>query len=215
MFEKYSSEHDQKNLSLTILLAALGLTGLLLAVGSTGCGDEGCNNDAECAGDRECEIATGECLDPSGGGNGDNGGGSDNGDNGGSDNGDNNGGNGNDAHCCYNGEYFDCPDQDTAQSCVSNFDPSDCDRDASLDSECGGGNGGNDNNQHQNDSNGGADIYDLCQSDSECASDLCVWEDPNDAYGFCTETCDSWSDCPTFSDCVELGNAPADVCVED
>ena len=168
------------------------------------CGEDGCESDDDCAGDRECEL--GQCVDVNGDTNG----------NGGDTNGNGGDTNGDDEYwCCINGDYYACPDEDAVDQCVFEFDTGSCERDSSGDSECDdNGNGGNGNDGNGG-NGGGQEIGELCQEDHECEDDICVWENPGDTYGYCTKFCESFADCPSFWSCEELADAPADVCVED
>ena len=57
----------------------------------------------------------------------------------------------------------------------------------------------------------GGDIGDECRSDDDCQSRACLFA-PDAAFGFCSKVCDSWSDCPSFWECVEVGNATRTYC---
>jgi hypothetical protein len=35
------------------------------------------------------------------------------------------------------------------------------------------------------------------------------------SFGYCTKTCESFTDCPTFWDCERVGNASAKYCVQN
>lgn len=75
----------------------------------------------------------------------------------------------------------------------------------------GTGNGGNGGD------NGGADLGDIgdeCQYDSDCESDICIFEG-GASWGYCSKVCESWSDCPSFWDCEQLANTTAKYCVQD
>ena len=38
---------------------------------------------------------------------------------------------------------------------------------------------------------------------------------PNADFGYCTKTCMSFTDCPDFWDCTEVGNASGLYCVQN
>lgn len=178
---------------------------LLLVLGATGCGDDGCEHDGECAGDRECEIATGECVDVG-----------DSGDDNGSDgNGTSDGNNGEDTEywCCLNGEYYECPDEDSTTQCAFDFDPSDCTRDSTRDSECEDDNDGNGGGGGGNHEPAEGDMGDSCSMDMDCA-DICYTEG-FDSAGYCTAHCDDWTDCPDFWDCDEAEGVTGTICLQD
>ena len=85
-----------------------------------------------------------------------------------------------------------------------------------------GGNGGGDNggNGGGGDNGGGgggsgAPVGDTCYDNSDCASNLCVFQYGDDVLGICTETCDSWADCSqSFWECCDLANGGF-VCTPD
>jgi len=53
-----------------------------------------------------------------------------------------------------------------------------------------------------------------CQSDSVCASEICVRRG-GASYGYCSIVCESFSDCPSFWNCEKLANASQTYCVKD
>ena len=208
-------------------LLTLGLA-MSAACGPTGSdSSDSCSSDSECKADRICED--GECVSPGGGGGGDNGGNGGNGGNNSSGNnssGNNDGNNsgGDAAWCCVNGAYYGCATDADAQTCVFDFDPSVCNRDASRDATCNDDNGGNNdnnssgnngNNSSGNNSNGKKATGETCEVNNECDGGACLVRDSGDILGYCSERCDSFADCPTFWDCEELGNAAGKYCVEN
>jgi cobalamin biosynthesis protein CobT len=70
--------------------------------------------------------------------------------------------------------------------------------------------GSNDDGSND-DGSSGNDVGETCQSNADC-DDLCVFAGDVD-YGICTIECDSWTDCPDFWDCAEIGNASGTYCV--
>lgn len=57
-------------------------------------------------------------------------------------------------------------------------------------------------------------VGDQCQYEDDCCSKSCLYGDPNDNFGYCTKTCNDFSDCPDFWDCVQVENAPSKYCVQ-
>jgi hypothetical protein len=49
-------------------------------------------------------------------------------------------------------------------------------------------------------------------SDADCSVDICLFAGNAD-YGFCSQLCDSFADCPSFWDCATVGNASGTYCV--
>jgi hypothetical protein len=62
------------------------------------------------------------------------------------------------------------------------------------------------------------DTGETCSENSDCLNNTCLLgfdENGNQtAFGYCTKRCDGFADCPTFWDCVEVGNAIGTYCVE-
>ena len=58
----------------------------------------------------------------------------------------------------------------------------------------------------------GGDVGDECMSDGDCATNVCLFAG-DAAFGFCSIVCDSFSDCPSFWECEEVGNASTTYCV--
>jgi hypothetical protein len=84
---------------------------------------------------------------------------------------------------------------------VSACDDDDDGNDSSNDD--GGNDGGND---------GGGDVGDQCMQDGDCSDYACIFAGDVD-YGFCSTVCESFSDCPSFWNCENVGNASAKYCV--
>ena len=59
------------------------------------------------------------------------------------------------------------------------------------------------------------DFGQMCQFNNDCEYGACYFTDPGDAFGYCTATCESFTDCPTFWDCEEPSNASGKYCVDD
>lgn len=53
-----------------------------------------------------------------------------------------------------------------------------------------------------------------CTTDGQCQGDACIFRGAAQ-FGFCSEVCDSWADCPAFWLCEKVGNATAKYCVPD
>ena len=49
-------------------------------------------------------------------------------------------------------------------------------------------------------------------SDGDCATNICIFAG-DAAFGFCSIVCDSFADCPSFWECVDVGNASTTYCV--
>ncbi len=62
--------------------------------------------------------------------------------------------------------------------------------------------------------NRGRGFGETCTEMDDCDSRLCfIGRQGN--VGFCTRTCDSWSDCPSHWECQRPSNAPHRVCMQD
>jgi hypothetical protein len=62
--------------------------------------------------------------------------------------------------------------------------------------------------------NRGGDFGATCVEMDDCATRLCVVpRDNGRTVGFCSKTCDSWSDCPSHWECQRLRNTAQKVCV--
>lgn len=60
------------------------------------------------------------------------------------------------------------------------------------------------------------DFGDMCKTDNDCEYGACLYRDlENDIFGYCTNTCSSFTDCPTFWKCGEVGNAGGKYCIQD
>ena len=59
---------------------------------------------------------------------------------------------------------------------------------------------------------GGGEFGATCTEMSECASRLCFIGRRGNV-GFCTQTCESWSDCPSHWECQRPSNATQNVCM--
>ena len=77
----------------------------------------------------------------------------------------------------------------------------------------GGGNNGGGNNGGGN-NGGGDDFGEVCQSNGECNRNVCLFNGDVD-FGYCSAPCESFTDCPTFWDCEEVGNGSGTFCVQD
>lgn len=61
--------------------------------------------------------------------------------------------------------------------------------------------------------NDGAEFGATCSRNSDCASNTCFTGHGD--LGYCTNMCDSFTDCPKFWDCEKVGNAPQKICQQD
>jgi hypothetical protein len=162
------------------------------------------------------------------GGGGSGGGGSSGG--GGGSGGSSGGGSSSSFTCCINDTYFICPDMAAMNKCSDfiNPDPSQC---AKQSDPCpgsgsggsgsggsgsgGSGSGGSGSGgSGSGGSGGGADVGKTCTGNADCASNLCLFHG-DVAYGYCTIECESFSECPSFWDCTNVGNASGTYCVKD
>lgn len=66
----------------------------------------------------------------------------------------------------------------------------------------GGGSGG-----------GGNDVGGECKNDDGCKTQVCLFKG-SATWGYCSKTCESFADCPSFWDCEEVGNASGKYCVQ-
>ncbi len=135
----------------------------------------------------------GESSDDKGSNNGNN-----NGDNNGDNNGGNNGGNNGDNNGDNNGE-----DDGIGADCRND---NDCDSDY-----CRERPGSSDGKCAVN------DFGEKCRvggGNEDCAHGVCVIKSDDDVFGYCTDVCDSFSDCPSFWECAELGNANGKFCLD-
>lgn len=64
------------------------------------------------------------------------------------------------------------------------------------------------------DSGGGGDagVGDTCEGPGDCPTGICIVAGDAD-FGFCSIECGSFSDCPSFWECEEVGNASLTYCV--
>lgn len=77
----------------------------------------------------------------------------------------------------------------------------------------GGGGGGDDDFG----GGGGDDTGESCQANSDCNTACLVSSDGNgneSDFGYCTNRCESFADCPSFWACEEIGNAAGTYCVQ-
>ena len=196
----------------TPLWLIAGLASLLIALAATGCGETaGCGSDSDCKGDRVC--SNNSCVAPDDA-SGDN---SSSDDNSSSENDSSTNSSSTEvAYCCLNGRYYDCPGSDAVDSCTLSNGPGECTRDGTKDAECGTSTDDTDDSDNSDDTttSSGGEIGDECQKDADCKSDICIG-DPGAAYGYCSKQCDSFSDCPSFWSCEELGDTSTTYCVED
>lgn len=152
-----------------------------------------CANDNDCKGDRIC--AAGECVDPSGSGGGtgnsSNGGGeTGNSSNGGGETGNSSNGGGETGNSSSGGAIGDTCDEHG--QCDSQF----CRKPAgAFDGKCAIN-----------------DFGEMCQGNSDCEYGACLVANDLDDFGYCTTTCSDFSDCPTFWNCEEVGNANGTYC---
>ena len=87
----------------------------------------------------------------------------------------------------------------------------------------GGGGGGNTGGGGGSNTGGGGggtsdDVGAFCSANADCDT-ACLFgtdEEGNQTdFGYCTKPCESFTDCPTFWDCDEVGNAIGTFCIQD
>jgi hypothetical protein len=59
-----------------------------------------------------------------------------------------------------------------------------------------------------------SDVGKTCQKNGDCSRNLCLFKGTAQ-FGYCTKECESFSECPTFWDCKEVGNASGKYCVQN
>lgn len=185
-------------------LIAMGL--LTVAMGGLGaaCGDSGegdsCSSDNDCKGDRICEG--GECVSP---GSTDSSNDSSNTPNNAPTS--NSPNNAPTSNTPNNAPTSNTPNNAPTSNAPNNssggigddcFSDSDCDSDYCRRDKCA---------EH--------DFGNTCQGPDDCAHGACLVRDDGDIAGYCSATCESFSDCPSFWDCEELNNAAGTYCIQD
>lgn len=112
--------------------------------------------------------------------------------------------------CCINGAFYTCPNQAALDRC-GNFsapDPSSCTRGTGS---CGNTNNNTNNNNTNNNNTGKAALGATCETNTECQSNACLTTN-GATYGYCTITCNDFTDCPDFWFCRNVGNASSRYC---
>jgi hypothetical protein len=120
--------------------------------------------------------------------------------------------------CCLNGNHFTCPSQSAVEQCVdfNGPDPSACEPDAKP---CGnptsasGDPATTSGGPGATTGSGSDDFGNQCQNNSDCVHNSCLVATGAD-FGYCTNTCMDFTDCPTFWSCTEVGNATSKYCVQ-
>ncbi len=86
-----------------------------------------------------------------------------------------------------------------------------------LSAACGGDDEPN-TNLGDEPAKGSSDIGNQCEGNSDCSANTCLFKVDGEGnypdYGYCSGTCESFSDCPSFWDCSNVGNASAKYCVQ-
>lgn len=63
-----------------------------------------------------------------------------------------------------------------------------------------------------------SDLGNQCEGNGDCSADTCLFKVDDQGnypdYGYCSGTCESFSDCPDFWNCEEVGNASGKYCVQ-
>jgi len=164
---------------------------LMMVVGLVGCGSpesDACKTDTDCKGERVC--TDGECVDPTSTDRDD-------------DQGDSESPDGREGN-----SGGDTPNPGTDNSSWGNNDwgNNDWDDEGNAGGEIELDDGGGDTGSQ-------SDIGQTCQFSDEC-DDLCILASGDD-YGYCTITCDDFTDCPDFWQCKQaVQNASGKYCIE-
>ena len=128
--------------------------------------------------------------------------------------------------CCLNGANFACPSQPAFQACIdfNAPDPSGC---KPIPTPCGSGpsssgapssssgNPGSSSSGNPGSSSSGSpsDVGNQCSGNADCSSDACLFL-PGASFGYCSKTCMSFTDCPTFWSCDTVQNGSAQYCIQ-
>lgn len=185
---------------------------VLVGLFGAGCGSDdsdACSSDSDCKGDRICE--SGECISPESGGNNT----STNNTSGNNTSQNNTSGN--------NTSQNNTSTNNTAQNNTStnNTSGNNTTDEGALGSEC---TSSSDCDSAYCRTEAGAfsgtcaenDFGDTCQGPEDCEYGAClVSSDGGDVAGYCSSTCESFTDCPTFWSCGELNNASGTYCLQD
>ena len=124
--------------------------------------------------------------------------------------------------CCINNTYYKCPSQAALDRCgnFTNPDPSGCAQQSGSCPQASGGSGDPDDTDDtppsgspRNGSTGKA-VGAQCEGNSDCASNSCLVAG-GAQFGYCSKTCEDFSDCPSFWKCETVGNATAKYCVQN
>jgi len=59
------------------------------------------------------------------------------------------------------------------------------------------------------------DFGSMCEFNSDCEYGACYFAEAGDVFGYCTATCESFTDCPDFWSCEAVGNASGSYCVNN
>lgn len=57
-----------------------------------------------------------------------------------------------------------------------------------------------------------SDVGKTCSKNRDC-TDVCLFKGSAD-FGYCSKACESFTDCPTFWECNEVGNASGKYCIQ-
>lgn len=99
-----------------------------------------------------------------------------------------------------------------------------CGGPTNTDGNTGGGKGGTGggNNSGSGGGNGGSgggggsspsDFKKTCTQPGDCSSQICLVKG-SAQFGYCTKSCESFSDCPDFWSCDTIGNANGKYCIQ-
>jgi hypothetical protein len=60
----------------------------------------------------------------------------------------------------------------------------------------------------------GKKIGEECKKDEDCSTNGGCLFKTGATFGYCSATCESWSDCPSFWKCEEVANASSKYCIK-
>ena len=119
---------------------------------------------------------------------------------------------------CINGDGFACKTSDALEACFNKGTCADCSPDASACETTG--KGGTSSGKGGTGGTGGSgtptkkETGKQCQENDECLGEACI-VDGNADFGYCTNVCEDFPDCPTFWECKKVGNASSKYCVQN
>lgn len=127
--------------------------------------------------------------------------------------------------CCLNDAHYTCPSQAALDKCASLDSPdlSECVHKSTScgtmstgsSSSTGSGSSSSSGSGSGSSSTGGTtgDFGKQCTQNSDCMYNSCLIAS-GDQFGYCTNTCMDFTQCPTFWSCKSVGNASGMYCVQ-